>query len=71
MIVIYYYKDFLHTYHDGDIVPVVVGEGAVSAQHELLGLEEALQVLRMIPHQLHHVLQPVVVQERIHQETRR
>ncbi len=59
------------TYHDGDVVPVVVRKRSVAAQHVLLRLEKGLQILRVVAHHLDHVLQPVVVQKRVHKKTMR
>lgn len=47
---------------------VVVGQRSVTTQHVLLRLEESLQVLWMVTHNLDHVFQSIVVEEGIHEE---
>lgn len=37
-------------HHDGDVVTLVVGQGPVHAQQEVLGLPEAAEVLGVQPH---------------------
>ena len=55
------------TYHDCDVVPIIVGERSVSAEQVLLSGQEGVQILRVEGHQLDHVFQSVIVQECIHE----
>ena len=52
---------FTETYHYCNIVSVVEGEGTIAAEKVLLCAEEAFQVARVIPHQLRHMIQPIVL----------
>lgn len=61
------YSTWWWTHHDGDVVPVVVGQRAVAAQDEVLCPHEHVQVARVVAHHLGHMVQPVVLQKRVYQ----
>lgn len=56
------------THHNGDEMPVVVRKWSVTPQDEMLGAEKMLQVRGMRGHHPGDMIQPVVLEERIHQQ---
>ncbi len=56
------------TYHDGDVVPVVVGQGTIATEQVLLCPQETVQVIRVVPYDLCHVIQTVVLDECINKQ---
>lgn len=47
-----------HPHHDGDVMALVVGQGPVHAQQEVLGLPEAAEILGVQPHDHGDVVHP-------------
>lgn len=56
------------THHNGDEMPVVVRKWSVTPQDEMLGADKMLQVRGMRGHHPGDMIQPVVLEERIHQQ---
>lgn len=56
------------TYHDGNVVPVWEGEGAIHAQHVELAPQERLQVLSVQAHHLSDVVQATGCRVLFHKE---
>lgn len=49
-------------------MPVLEWERPIAAQNEILGLKEVVQVTGMVAHHLGHMVQPIVLQERVHEK---
>jgi len=45
---------------------MAVGQGTVPSQQEVLCLQERLEVVRVVSHNLRHMVKPIVLYERIY-----